>query len=607
MVDFPPFNQTIVASLMKRTSKFFWLLCLIIVSWSFSNSAFAGTFDGPAELPRVYVQSTMANTPAPGNTIMVAAGGSVQAAVDAAHCGDTIMLQAGSTYIGQVHLRAKPCDDNHWVIIRTSAPDSSLPPEGTRISPCYAGVASLAGRPAYPCASPKKVMATLVYNYGGSTSGPLRSDPGANHYRILGLEVTRLAGIGDITALLSTVNGGTADHIIVDRSWFHGTLHDDTSVGMALHDTTYMAAVDSYFSDFHCTSITGACSDAKTIGGGNASTPQGPYKIVDNFLEASGEGILFGGAHATTTPADIEIRRNHFFKPLQWMPGASGFVGGVSGKPFVVKNHIELKNAQRVLIEANIFENNWGGFSQTGASILLTPRNQMLKGVNVCPLCQVTDVTVRYSTISHVGSGIHMATPMDGTGYSLAGTRFSIHDVTIDDVNGAKYTGGGALLKITNNRPTNVLSNVTINHVTGFPDPTSTMLVLGDPISDPKMSGLVYTNNLMTTGQYPVWNAFPGADCALNHTPRIALPACFTSYAFSHNALIGTSVFGPSTWPTGNLFTAQVTAVQFVNFNNGNGGNYQLLSSSPFAKAGSDGKDLGADVNAIHSAIAGVY
>jgi hypothetical protein len=80
----------------------------------------------------------------------------------------------------------------------------------------------------------------------------------------------------------------------------------------------------------------------------------GPFKIVNNFLEAAGETIIFGGGRATATPTDIEIRRNHMFKPMTWMKGQPGFVGGVDGSPFIVKNLFELKNAQRVLLEGNI-------------------------------------------------------------------------------------------------------------------------------------------------------------------------------------------------------------------------------------------------------------
>jgi hypothetical protein len=43
-----------------------------------------------------------------------------------------------------------------------------------------------------------------------------------------------------------------------------------------------------------------------------------------------------------------------------------------------------------------------------------------------------------------------------------------------------------------------------------------------------------------------------------------------------------------------------------VNYNNGIGGDYHLKSSSPYKNAGTDGKDLGADMNALDAAIAGV-
>src|SRR5256886_7571172 len=53
----------------------------------------------------------------------------------------------------------------------------------------------------------------------------------------------------------------------------------------------------------------------------------GPYKIVNNFLEAAGENILFGGGPGTVSPTDIEVRRNHMFRPMSWKLGEADFVG----------------------------------------------------------------------------------------------------------------------------------------------------------------------------------------------------------------------------------------------------------------------------------------
>jgi hypothetical protein len=181
-------------------------------------------------------------------------------------------------------------------------------------------------------------------------SGPVQFAAGANHYRLIGLEITRPVGTPVVHNLVSVQGGGAADHVVLDRVWLHGTAQDDTVRGVALGGMTNFGVVDSFFSDFHCTATVGACTDAQSVLGGLGSLPMGPYKVVNNFLEASGENILFGGGTATLTPADIEVRRNHFFKPLIWKKGQPGYVGGSSGYPFVVKNHFELKNAQRVLM-----------------------------------------------------------------------------------------------------------------------------------------------------------------------------------------------------------------------------------------------------------------
>lgn len=574
-----------------------------------TNAGGGGNYDGPAELPRTYMQSSLAYTPAPGGTTLVSAGGNLQTALNNANCGDTIQLAAGATFNGVFTLPAKACDDQHWIIVRTSAPDSSLPPEGTRMTPCYSGVSSLPGRPSFNCTTPSQALAKVIYNQVAG-SGPFKLAAGANHYRLLGLEIARAAGTGFIGPLIST-SSGTADHIVVDRVWLHGSPQDDTSTAFNLNGTTYVAVIDSYINDFHCESVTGSCTDAHAVSGGTSTTVDGIYQIDRNFLEAAAESVLFGGGYATTTPTDIEVRQNHFFKPLTWMPGQPGFVGGPSGNPFMVKNHLELKNAQRVLIEGNIFENTWGGFSQNGYSILLTPKNQAgANGTNICPICEVTDVTIRYSTLSHAGAGISMANvPSDNGGIATAGERYSVHDITLDDINANFYKGNGTLFQVFSQWPTASLNTISINHITGFPDAGGKIMSLGNFSGLPPMYAFNMTNSIIGQALYPIWTTGGTTNCAIYNLPLTSLNACFTSYGFNHNAIIATSTvnYPASQWPTGNYFPSTVGAVGFANFNNGNGGNYSLLSTSPYKNVGSDGKDLGADINAIQSLISGVY
>jgi hypothetical protein len=301
------------------------------------------------------------------------------------------------------------------------------------------------------------------------------------------------------------------------------------------------------------------------------------------------------------------------YKPLIWMKGQPGFVGGNNGKPFAVLNLSELKNAQRVLFEGNVMENSWGGFTQNGAVMLLTPKSQYSKKKHqgVCPGCQVMDITVRYSRMSHRGKGIAIAAGLTGEPkgkyQATAAARYSLHDITIDDVDAAKFDGGGALVQIFNTWPKNGLNSILIEHVTAFGDPGSSMLVITNPTNLPKIPDVGFTNNLLLAGRYPVWNDGGGDPCAGSVFPAQNLNNCFASYAFSSNGIIASpEQYPPSKWPANNMFPATPQAVQFVNYNGGDGGNYHLLSSSPYKNAGSDGKDLGADIDTIDSDTDGV-
>ena len=577
-------------------------------SGNFSATVLAGSnFDGPAELPRVTVPSAMSDTPAPGSVIAVKAGDNLQLALNNAQCGDVIQLQAGATFSSLLTLPAKQCDDQHWIIIRTSAPDSALPPEGQRLTPCYAGVASLPNRPAYNCSNPQNVLAKISKSVRMG-DGPVYFASGANHYRLLGLEITRPADQAGVVALVATAGAVPADHIVIDRSWIHGTAQDDTRRGVGLNGITNFAIVDSYLNDFHCTSNSGTCTDSMTVGGGGGNLASGPWKIENNFLEAAGENILFGGSIATVVPADITIRRNHIYKVPQWQAGSTGFVGGYGGNPFVVKNHIEIKNAARLLFEDNLLEYSWGGFSQSGQSILITPRNDYYKPTNrgnLCSVCEGVDITIRYNRISHTGGGFNFANVMvDGFAGQASG-RYSIHDIVADDIDGAKYKGGGGLFMIMNFWTTQTLHDVSIRHVTGFP--SEHFLSVASNLSYPQMYNLTFQDNLVVIPAFPVWSAGGQNNCAASDVPVTVISACFKTSTFANNVLATVpQAFPASKWPGGNFFPITVPDVGFTSFTNGNGGDYQLQVSSPYKGKASDGTDPGADINALNAAIQGV-
>ena len=72
-----------------------------LTSASSNSSAAASGFDGPAELPRAYVKSSLSDTPSPGRTRVVKSGGDLQGAIEQAACGDIIQLEAAVTFVGK--------------------------------------------------------------------------------------------------------------------------------------------------------------------------------------------------------------------------------------------------------------------------------------------------------------------------------------------------------------------------------------------------------------------------------------------------------------------------------------------------------------------------
>src|SRR5439155_147727 len=96
-----------------------------------------------------------------------------------------------------------------------------------------------------------------------------------------------------------------------------------------------------------------------------------------------------------------------------------------------------------------------------------------------------------------------------------------------------------------------------------------------------------FTNNIALSGG------------GLNGNTLSTLNAFYPGYLFAKNAMIGGT---DNPYPTGTFFpTSYDPGVSFVNYA---GGDYHLAPSSPFKNAGTDGRDLGADIDALLAATA---
>lgn len=562
------------------------------------NVAQFGDKDGVAELPKTCYYTGLDGTPSPGKQIHIAANSDLSAALDRAKCGDTLLMAAGASFDVK-DLPSKKCDDQHYITLRTDTPNSKLPPEGTRISPAWAGVASLPGRPpfAQPSGGPAKLLATLVVRRPDGTSV-------GDHFRFIGIEWTTPAD----SNIFRIVTADLSDHVIFDRNWIHPAAGAEVGHGIGIvHGSRMIAVINSYISGLNCVARTGKCTDATGIGGGGGDDPISTLKIYDNFIESSGENILFGGQPGTIVATDIEIRRNHLFRPMLWKEGEPGYAPMPSGNPVIVKNNFELKSAIRVLFEANLLENTWGGFSQTGYSILLTAANQAGR----CPVCRVNDITIRFNRVRNVAGVLQMATDLSKAGDAAADAgRYSIHDLFADDLHDKDYKGGGTFLILVSVRP--AIHDVDIDHVTAFVNG----VLLSVLNNGPKLPNFTLTNSVFSVGDRrpPVASAGGGPDACASRTQALGgeavMQACFEPYRFDKNLIISTR----GSFPPGNFVVSSPEAAGIRELKDTVSKDPRLCHAkgpgcpkiSPGANAASDHRDVGADIDAVEAAIAGV-
>jgi hypothetical protein len=562
-----------------------------------------GEKDGPADLPKTCFYTALDGTPSPGKQVRVDPKEDLAEALNSAKCGDVLLLSAGATYEVK-DLPGKKCDDNHYITIRTDTPDSKLPAEGKRISPAWAGVASLPGRPQYaqPGGGPAKLMATLLLK---SSAGAVVGD----HLRFIGIEWTNRPDMS-ISRMISTEHG---DHIIFDRNYIHAAEGTEVGHGIGMvQGSHFVGVINSYLSGFNCIARSGSCTDATAVGGAHSAEPFGTFKIYNNFLEASGENVLFGGAASKNNPTDLEIRRNHMFRPMIWKEGEPGYTPSPKGNPYIVKNNFELKSAIRALVEANLLENSWGGFSQRGFSMLLSARSQSSN----CPICRVNDITLRYNRIRNVGGVFQISNSPAGKGHGLAadGGIYSIHDIVADNVHGEEYKGGGVFLVMLSGGPP--VHDVSIDHVTSFgPGVLASMLVKEGA---DRLHNFNITNSVFAIGggrRPPIASAGGGKDSCTQRSQRLGaeamFTACFDPWRFDHNLIITDEKGG---WPKRNIIVPSAEAAGIRDLKDWTSKDPSLCHEkgpgcsqrSPGAGAASDGRDMGADVAGVEAAIDGV-
>jgi hypothetical protein len=588
-------------------------------------------------------------------TLAVPAGGDLQAAINAAQPGDVITLAAGATYLGNFVLPSKGASTTP-IVIRSSTADSQLPRAGVRITPSYAALLAKVRSPnsmsALRTAAGAHHWTVMFLEFQANQKGSgdiiqlgagdssqvqlagvpyaltidrvyIHGDPALGQKRGIALNsadttiknsyISECKAVGQDAQAINGYNG--PGPYLIENNYLEGAA-----------ETVLFGGSDPVIPNLVPSNITvrgnymtkplawrnaiinppGSVTAAAVPGGGSLAAGTYAYKVVARRAAGTtniANSVPAAEASATLTTAGavtiswtavtgaenyVVYGRTAGGQNTYWITTSLFFtdtgVAGTAGAPptwatkWSVKNLFELKNAQDVLIEGNVFENLWIA-DQTGYAIGFTPRNQD----GQASWAVVQRITFRNNLVRHSAGGVNIL-GHDSPNLSRQTNHITIQSNVFDDLTAATWGSGSRFLLVGDGADAVVVDHNTV-------DTTNSTVVHLYGSSTPE-TNFHYTNNMSPHNSYGVLGDSVGVGL-----PAIA--AYLPGGEFTRNVLAGGQA---STYPTGNYFpTVASWQAQFVDFA---GGNYRLLAGSAYKNAGTDGKDLGADVDAVAGWIA---
>jgi hypothetical protein len=591
--------------------------------------------------------------------IVVPVGGNLQDAINKAVPGDVITLPAGATFVGNFVLPAKTNPNGLFITIKSAADAATLPAAGQRITPAYASrlpkIKSPNIEPALQTAPsarfwllqylefqatdrgfgdiitlgsgdptvqrdralvPGDLTIDHCYIHGDPVTGQKRGialnsgktdivDSYVSDIKATGIETQAIAGWngpGPYRILNNYLEGAGINFLIGGSDPGIANLVTDTIEFRKNHlakpdlwrqpilamPTNLKATVDSARSGALQGTVYFSVVAVSTVA---LDTPVFSRPTAEVAVQMKGRGSVALTWNAVVGATRYRVYRNS--KPgLQnryLETTSNSFVdvgskdqlsGGIpAAARWTVKNLFELKNARNVTVDGNLLEYCWTD-AQNGYAVLFTPRNSD----GGAPWTKVENVTFTNNIVRHAPGGINIL----GRDYiypSEQTKNIVIRNNLFYDVNNSwgdnlawLLLGDGA-------------DGITIEHNTVVHGGSSLVLVYGAPTTN-----FVYTQNMGSNNEY----GFIGDSHAPgNDSINFYLPGA----VFNKNVIAGgNGAIYPATnlqCGTGGQTCYPSVAEWQAQFRQFSQQDYRLLTTSPYARAGTGATDLGANVEAI--------
>lgn len=239
-------------------------------------------------------------TTASAATIVVPAGGDVQAAISAAQCGDTVALQEGATFpTAGLGLPSKGAGCTSFTTLTTTNP-ASIPLTPTTYPNSYVGAngSFLRPTPAFAIKMPK-IVAT-------ADQPAIYFQNDSHHWIVRGLE---LRNSGTLQYNVLVWGGNNIHHLTIEQNWMHPAEEDGTMNNIT-HRSAENAMIlngDNFIIRYNAVSGWTGLNKFPTPGqyrlnaNSYLSVITTNSLIENNLLEASGQVFLGGGG--TANPA----------------------------------------------------------------------------------------------------------------------------------------------------------------------------------------------------------------------------------------------------------------------------------------------------------------